>query len=152
MKRLKFTSLIIAAVSSTMFLGACKKDDKPSKTKAQLLAQGTWKFDKAGIDADKNGTIDQDSPPDACSADNFFTFSSDGTGVMDEGATKCDGADPQTVPFTWVLKNNDTVINAGDLSDNTDATILALDDNQLVVYDDIDFGGVSMRVISAFKH
>ena len=153
MKNRNFTLLAFSVFAFPLFFACSKKDNKPAKTKTDLLVQLNWKYDNSGFDTDKNGTIDQNDPQDACITDNIYTFHSDGTGVADEGATKCDPNDPQTVSFTWELKTNDTILNAGDLSDNTDATILSLDDNHLVVYEDIDLGGgVVLRYISIFKH
>ena len=109
-KLLFFLPVLILAVS-------CDNDDDddtPSgSTKTQTLTQTTWKFESAGIDADKNGTMDQDisSQINACVKDNTVKFEANGTGTSDEGATKCPTSPTQTVPFTWAFASNETVLS-----------------------------------------
>ena len=56
---------------------------------------------------------------------------------MDEGAAKCNAADPQTKPFTWLFKNTETILSGTFGFTNGDATILSMNDTNLVVtYDD----------------
>src|SRR3712207_1148032 len=90
---------------------ACKKSKSPSKT--ELLAKAAWKYDNAGLDTDRNGTADAPVPAgfiQACDMDNTITFNEDGTGIVDEGGTKCNGSNPQTAPFTWSFKDNEQTI------------------------------------------
>ncbi|PWU03860.1 MAG: hypothetical protein C5B52_02555 [Bacteroidetes bacterium] len=154
MKSLKFSALLLATAVSISFPGACKKDDKPSKTKTDFLTQSSWKYDKVGIDADNNGTIDQDIALQPCETDNIFTFNSNGTGTVDEGPTKCDASDPQTTAITWSFKNNETVLNASDLggSGDEDVNIFKLDDTQLVVYKDTTIASTPLRFVIQLKH
>ena len=94
-------------------LVSCKKKDTPI-TKTQLLNQAAWIFNSAGFDQDKNGVIDYALPPTSiqpCQLDNTYTFSANGTGVINEGATKCTTTAPQTSPFTWSFSDNETNIN-----------------------------------------
>ncbi|GAC1451045.1 MAG: hypothetical protein NVSMB7_13540 [Chitinophagaceae bacterium] len=45
--------------------------------------------------------------------------------------------DPQTKPFTWVLKNTETILSGSFSFTNGDAAILSMNDTSLVVaYDD----------------
>jgi hypothetical protein len=88
-------------------------DDMPSgSTKTQTLTQASWKFESAGIDADKNGTMDTDisSQINACVKDNTVKFEPNNTGTSDEGANKCPTSPSQTIPFTWAFASNETVI------------------------------------------
>ncbi|RYF98919.1 MAG: hypothetical protein EOO02_17970, partial [Chitinophagaceae bacterium] len=78
------------------------------------ISASTWKYDKAEIDANKDGTADTPVPAgylEACETDNLITFKVDGTGTIDEGANKCDPSDPQSVGFSWTFKNNETILN-----------------------------------------
>ena len=104
----------IAILSSILFF-ACKKKDSDSSgsNKTTLLTQSSWKFDNAGLDPDKNGTIDFDlsSQFGPCLTDNTISFSTNGSGVVDESATKCNSSDPQTLAFTWNFASNETLIN-----------------------------------------
>ncbi|MCW3074321.1 MAG: hypothetical protein JWP69_1390 [Flaviaesturariibacter sp.] len=91
----------------------CKKKNDDKETKTTVLVQQAWKLDAAGLDATNDGVIDSQLPVaiPACTADNNFTFSANGTGIIDEGATKCNASAPQTSPFTWNFLSNETVIN-----------------------------------------
>ena len=99
--------------SLTVF--SCKKNNSatPGTSKTTLATQQTWKFNNAGIDGDKNGTIDQDISGfvSSCIKDNTVSFASNGSGTSDEGATKCNPSDPQTIAFTWSFASNETLIN-----------------------------------------
>ena len=100
-----------------ILIASCDKDDdddQPAgKTKTELITQTSWKFEKAGIDNDKNGTIDQDlsSQINACVKDNTLKFETNNTGVSDEGGTKCSTNSPQSLPFTWSFASNETAVN-----------------------------------------
>ena len=101
---------------SSMVITACDKDDKNSEpTKTEMLTSQSWKYNDGGVDQDRNGTIDltfaSTGVIQPCMIDNTGTFSPNGTGVADEGPTKCSTTAPQTVPFTWAFVNNETEIN-----------------------------------------
>lgn len=100
------------------FCVSCSKDDGPKKSSAsENITSGSWKYDSGGIDIDKNGSIDLAlttiSSIGPCRLDNTATFRNDGTGTTDEGATKCNAADPQTESFTWNFQNNESLLNVG---------------------------------------
>ena len=107
----------ILSIFSFVFF-SCVKDDSSSPatttSNTTILTQQSWKFNNAGLDPNKDGTIDQDisSQVTACLKDNSVSFASNGSGTVDEGATKCNPTtDPQTVPFTWSFASNETLIN-----------------------------------------
>jgi hypothetical protein len=108
-------AILVAIVLIGVGIVACKKDNNGPKTnpKIDLITSATWKIDTIGFDMDKNGSIDTEVPGgfNACETDNTLKFSSDSTGVYDEGATKCDPADPQSIPFTWTYNDTSSVIN-----------------------------------------
>jgi len=149
MKNLKFSIGILALLALSIV--ACKKSsgDKP-KTNTDLIAQGSWKFDKATV----NG-IDVSSLLDACETDNIATFSSSGTGTLDEGATKCDANDPQTTPFTWNFTTNETVLHVSTVlftGGSSDFNIVTLNETQLVVSQNVTVSGVTQNAVFSFKH
>ncbi len=107
--------LLSCLVSSILLFNSCSKDDSDppaAKTKTELLTKATWKFEKAeaAIVGDITGNLE------ACNKDNTITFTATanakGTGVADEGPTKCDPADPQSATFNWTLENNETQLNS----------------------------------------
>jgi len=106
----------IAVLLCVVFFSCKKKDsDSPSgSNKTTLLTQSSWKFNNAGIDPNKDGNIDTDISGfvSDCLKDNTVSFSSsNNSGTMDEGASKCNTSDPQSVPFTWAFTNSETKIN-----------------------------------------
>ena len=107
----QYTPLLLAVIC---IFPACKKDDSSSGSKTELIASAAWKYDKAMADMNKDGTFETPIPSgylESCEIDNLITFKKDGTGIIDEGPTKCDAGDPQTTAFTWTFTNNETTIN-----------------------------------------
>jgi hypothetical protein len=133
--------IIVVLLLAGFAMSACDKDDDndtPPATAVDLVASGTWKIDTIGFDGNKDGTIDEAIPGgfDDCELDNTLTFNKDSaTGVFDEGALKCDTADPQTINFEYQLKG-DTVINfSGNLPGELkgDVNIQTLTNTQFVM-------------------
>jgi hypothetical protein len=145
------TCLLLLAVSF-----GCKKGGG-AKSKTDLLTQSAWKYDNAAVDIDRNGTPDSPVPPgflQACDLDNTITFSSNGTGVVDEGATKCNAGGPQTAPFTWSFKDNEQIISFSNISFaglNGDVKLKTINDNQLELHKEVNIGQI-VNVIVYLKH
>jgi hypothetical protein len=144
------TVLLLASV----FVIACKKDsdsnnNNTGKTKTELITSSTWKFDNAKI-----GTTDISGFFDDCDKDNTVTFVSNGTGTADEGATKCDAADPQTTPFNWNFENNETSIHTTTplFPGTGDFKINALSDTQLAVARDTLILGITQSIVITLTH
>ncbi len=98
-----------------LILACNKNDQKKEPTKTELLTSQSWKYDSGGVDQDRNGTVDftfaSTGLLQPCILDNTGTFNANGTGIADEGATKCSVTAPQTTPFNWNFQNNETEIN-----------------------------------------
>ena len=114
-KALVFLPRLILFISFSLFFLQCNKNDEPA-TPADLLI-GNW-----GITADTwspaydllgNGQkiTDAYALMEACEKDNIFIFKASNVGELNEGNTKCDPADPQSVPFSYLLKTNNTQLN-----------------------------------------
>lgn len=152
MQKMALCSGIVLLLTSA-FITACKKDSdnntNTAKTKTELITSSTWKFDNA-----KLGTTDISGFFDDCEKDNTVTFASNGTGTIDEGATKCDDSDPQTTPFNWSFESNETSIHTttplfpgtGDFKINT------LSDSQLAVARDTVILGTTQSIVITLKH
>jgi hypothetical protein len=160
MNKTRHASMALVIICLSIALASCDKEDDPEPappaiTKTSLLTKSAWKIKESGIDLDKNGTIDGfPLVVKSCSLDNTYTFNTGGAGVVDEGASKCDPIDPQTTPFTWVFKSNETVVN-GDFKIagwSGDGTITALNDTSLIFYKDTLVLGNSVRAIVSLKH
>lgn len=120
--------ITIILISVALVFQACKKS---SKSKTELLTQSAWKFKSATA----NG-MDASLYLDECQKDNTITFVSSGTGNVDEGASKCDPGDPQTIPFNWNFANNETGLHASIpffSGTSGDFSIKSLTETQLVV-------------------
>jgi len=115
---------------------SCQKDSTPApgKTKTELLTSSSWRFSSATVGgADASGYLQ------ACQKDNIYTFVAAGTGTADEGPSKCNGADPQTNPFTWNFASSETILHISTLlftGGSNDFTLVSLSSTQLVVSQD----------------
>jgi hypothetical protein len=108
-------SLLIVTIILAILTVSCKKEDS-NPSKKDLLTSGTWKLTAVMNDDDANGIYEFDvfaSLPD-CFKDNIHTFQNNGKFQVNEGQTKCDPIDPQTVIANWQLTQNEThlTINA----------------------------------------
>lgn len=116
MKRLTFALVALAAL--TLMVSSCKKDnDNPTpstpapQTKTQILTSHSWVVKSLMV-----GSVDYYNFIEDCEKDNFFTFKANGTSVEDEGATKCNPSDKQTIDGTWTFIDNETkiIMDGGD--------------------------------------
>lgn len=132
---------------------SCKKGDK-SKTKMQLLVNGNWHVTAYTVEPalDFNGDgVDETNAfavMEPCVKDDHTTFYEDGTGQLDEGATKCDDSDPQTIPLTWQLAQNETEL----IVQRIDYLLESLTENQLVVKEIETISQVTYTHTVTFSH
>jgi hypothetical protein len=149
----KYLFFVPASLFALAFLfSACNKDDTPAnqKSKEELIAQGSWKFKSAS----NNGVAYNGFA--ACQTDNVLDFNSNGSGVVDEGSTKCSAGDPQTIPFTWSLLNNKTEMQLSVplfTDSGTTLTLVSVSETQLVVSVGVSSGGGPVFLIQiTFEH
>lgn len=149
---LTFSLLSICAAS-------CTKNvvDAPVQPKSNtaLLTQTTWKVQSVALDQNKDGISDGDATGYIlpCKLDNIYTFTSDGTGAMDEASAKCNDTDPQKQAFTWLFKNNETVLSGTFSFINGDAAIVSMTDTKLVVtYDDTLGSPTTYHILATLQH
>ena len=156
-----FSSLLLISAVCTGLL-ACHKDSTPDPTPTSTnmtnLTASTWLYESAGVDVDKNGTIDlpltsTEVPP--CLADNKLTFKTDNTAIADEGATKCNTSNPQTSTFNWNFTNNEKILNISSpvfsvFSGNLN--ILTLSSSKLTLGRDTVISTIPMQVVVNLKH
>jgi hypothetical protein len=108
-----FSTLLLLTVVSVTFQHCKKEDQQPEQTKTDLLTASAWVHESSGVDVDKNGTIElslEAAGVPQCQLNNVLTFRNDNTAVADEGATKCNAADPQTTQFNWQFADNETAL------------------------------------------
>ena len=130
-------------------------------TNTEKLTVSVWRYEKASIDTDKNGTPDSDIPPgyvQTCETDNTLTFEDDETGVVDEGATKCDASDPQSLPFTWSFSADEKKINfpmSVFYGIEGDVTVKTLTDTKLELMKEVTIPNLpvgTVNIILTLKH
>lgn len=147
-----FRILFTALTLGLFILSSCEKDDDPEpKSRTVLISQASWKYAAAtyGGAAVPAGTFL------ACQTDNVITFSAAGTGVLDEGATKCNAADPQTRNFTWTFQTNETILSlSAPLFTGGTSTfnLVTVNESQLVVSQDYTIGATTQPLIITFLH
>jgi hypothetical protein len=149
-KQLRFLFVFITA--NFLLFSSCSKKDSTSvpKTKTQLLAQSTWKFKSATV-----GGIDYSASLQACQKDNILTFTTVGTGTVDEGLTKCNAADPQTSSLTWNFASGETILHVSATlftGTGNDFTLISLTETELVVSIGYTNGGPTILVVITFQH
>ncbi len=121
---------IIATLAFIVAFSACKKDKKSTEpsvlSKTQYLTKAPWKFSMERV---KSGGVwtDVTSFLPSCMLDGTITFATNNTVTADEGATKCDPSDPQTISSNWSFFNNEAML----ILDVDSATIITLDANTL---------------------
>jgi hypothetical protein len=127
----KITLMIVAFAFLTV--SSCKKEESTTttttKTKTELLTAKAWKMTaltiNPGITPVAGGPTITDlfAMTEPCEKDDTEKYNTGGTGVADQGATKCDPADPQSENFTWSFLSNETQFKY----DNQVFNILQLD-------------------------
>lgn len=137
----------------TLFIVSCKKGDK-SKTKSELLVNGSWHVTaytvEPALDFDGDGVDETNAYAvmEPCVKDDRTTFNEDGTGELDEGPTKCDDSDPQSVPLTWELSQNETELSVQRVS----YLLESLSESQLVVKEIESISAVTYTHTVTFSH
>ena len=157
MRTRKFV-LMLAVVA----LISCEKgeDSKSGATKMELITKAAWKYDHAALDVNKDGQVDTDLPAgfvEACDKDNTLLFKANGSGIADEGPTKCDQGDDQSTNFTWSFENDEkNLVFEQSIFSGIDGEvkILALSDTKLELLKEVPAGtfGGTINVIVRFKH
>ena len=154
-----FMKYAILTIAVCFAFASCSKDSSENNgpTKTELLTKSSWKYEDAGADADKNGTIDLSitSSIPTCVIDNFLTLSANGSGVVDEGAAKCDVNDPQTTAVTWSFANNESSLNLGGggiIGVTGQFKIITLNESTLSLSKDTVYQGFPTSMVIKLKH
>jgi hypothetical protein len=125
-----------------------------SGTKSYYISRNTWRFSNATVSG-----VDVSSALQACQKDNTLQFtatsSTGGTGVLDEGPTKCNAGDPQSTPYTWSLQSAETqlIISTPLFSGGSSTfTLVSVTATQLIVSQMITVGGGPQNAVITFIH
>lgn len=161
--------LILIAISASLFLVACKKDDSlpdpnnnnnnnNNNNTSSALTTGSWKMVSSVSVIEYPSpigtqTVDLYAAMTSCMKDNLYTFKTDNTIMSDEGATKCSASDPQQkTAGTWALINNNTKLQMTENSTSITADILTLNSTTLEVKYVTTYGGFNSTTTTKYTH
>lgn len=155
--------LFFSVLGFAVITGSCKKDKEDDPvTKTDLLTSGSWKFTAFTVDPpypifDDQGNIIGTSDDvlgnmDDCSVDDVHSFKADNTFIFDEGASKCDSDDPQSISGTWSFKTNETVLSITQDGYTQDNVILELTERVLKVKYVEDDSSTNYTYTLTFSH
>lgn len=103
--------LFKVALFSCLIMGvlSCKKDTESVPRKQTIIAK-SWNMTSFKLVNASGAEVEMISTFfEACRRDNLLKFAADGTYKEDEGASKCDPADPQTFDSgTWTISADET--------------------------------------------
>ena len=144
-KSLLFIPKIASLIVFSLLLVQCSKDDEtPPKTKAELII-GNWQI--TGDNYSPAYDLGTGSPItdgfvyySACEKDDITMFKVNSQGEFNEGATKCDPTDPQTIAFLYTLTNGDTKLNLNSIAE---FDIVQLDNGTMKLSNTFSENGVS---------
>jgi hypothetical protein len=153
MKRFTIAALALASLLAT----ACKKDSENTpqpKTTEQLLT-ANWRMtaltSNPGLQTNTGTTVTDIYPfVPSCTKDDIMQFLAGGQFKADEGATKCDGNDPQTLTGTWTSakSGNDTNVNVTVGSSTLHFKVLEVSDTQLKMMTNDDLLGIGTTSVA----
>ena len=158
-----FSSFIGILLFSQVFT-SCQKESDPAPaqaTKTDLISRSPWKYDNAGLDQNKDGSIDMPLStlaPGAilsCQTDNILTFKPNNAGTVDEGATKCNAADATTTNFNWNFADNETNLTISNnifSIMNGKSKIVALTETAFSLSRDTLIFGNNVALVVTLKH
>ena len=124
-----------------LIIFSCKKNTDPGPTRTSLVAK-TWlltsiTFSPALAVSYYGSTIqltDATLLLKDCTKDDLYTFNSDKTFIVDEGATKCNSSDPQTkAKGTWSLSTDQNTLNFNYNLVNISGNIISLNPTTLQI-------------------
>lgn len=128
-------NMLILLLSILIGSSSCSKKEDTSSTptntfnpqlKIDALTTGKWKLTGLSINPSVNrgGQMVTDLMPDISSwnKDNTRLFSTNGSGILDEGPTKMSQTDPQILPLLWSLNSDQTKFTLSVLYPNQTST------------------------------
>jgi hypothetical protein len=107
MKKTITLAILIATLST-----ACKKNEgTKTESKTDILAKSAWTMDSYGVDTNMDLILTgSENETLACTKDDTYTFSANGTLVRNHGSLKC-SSEPATETGTWQFFLNETKLD-----------------------------------------
>jgi hypothetical protein len=133
MKKLFSTVLVLATIC--LSFTNCSPEEKPTEpNNAYLLTKTPWKFENAGVDLNKDGTVDVgDLEP--CQTDDLVTFFKNNTATLDPKEQKCEPDEViENVKWSWRDAEQKSIrISYTDGSADDIADVLEISETRLVL-------------------
>lgn len=148
MKKMIFAAFVLLGYN----FSCNKNDDVQQRTNAQMIL-GNWKLTamiySPAYDYNLDGTPETDAfaVMQICEKDNIISFLDGGAWKNDEGPTKCNPSDPQTLNGLWSLATDQTTLTA----DGETLKILQLDDSLLKVENKFTESGINYTLTMTFQ-
>ncbi len=114
MKNFNLPILFIALAFVTLFSSCDNDKDEVAVSKEDLLTGKRWKTTAFTIDPALFGFTDLYAQFEDCDKDDYMEFKKGGQLIKDEGSTRCDSNDPQTILGTWVFNGDQDKITVSD--------------------------------------
>lgn len=147
----KFSIALCAALTTTLALSSCEtnkdKDDVKPATKTEMLADKNWML--SALTTNPARTIQGKQVTnlfphvDECTLDDVLHFAKPNVYRFEEGETKCDDNDAQSLTGTWAFREDETIL-ATKFPGYQESTynLLDLDTNTLKLKTTKTIGGV----------
>lgn len=153
MKSLRILAVVAVAL---LAFSSCEEDEKP-QNKTSILTSKNWKMTGQTVNPGfpiGNGAVITDFYEqfyEDCDKDNTMKFNENGSYSEDEGATKCNSEDPQTIPGSWAFNTDETIISITEDSETISFTILELTNTTLKTKHTEKYEGINYSVTTIFE-
>ena len=145
-------NIIPGLLFACILVGCDKSTTDNTPTTEDKISATTWKFSKATANSTDISALIQ-----ACYKDNTLQFtkaSPQNTGKLNEGATKCNAADPQERGFTWVYDASFQKITITGTTGaiailpggSNELTLVRVSATEMVVSQNVTFAGATQLV------
>jgi hypothetical protein len=152
---MKALAAALGIFALTLTIGCKKDDDVVQPDKIGMLTSGTWALSgmtvNPAIDWFGEPTTDILAKLPGCLKDDLTIFKANGTITYDEGASKCDPADPQTTQGTWTVNANQTVLTIVADGETTPYDISTLTNDQFKAEYEVEEEGINYTFTVTFS-
>ena len=136
-------SIALASTSCELF----DKDDDKDEDSVKAKIVGTWQLKSLTCDPaiDWFGTTVTNvfAQLPACIKDDLVIIQNNNTYLEDEGTSKCQNSDPQTVSGTWALNPAQTILSVSRDGDTESWSLSNLGKSEFTAEYEIEDGGVT---------
>jgi hypothetical protein len=140
---------VLAILSITLASTSCELFEKEGKADDNVKAKivGTWQLKALSSDPaiDWFGTSVTNvyAQLPACVKDDLVIIQSNNTYLEDEGSSKCQNTDPQTVSGTWALNPAQTILSVSRDGETESWNLVNLGKNEFTAEYSIEEGGIT---------